>query len=1570
MQRPSASVVVLAWNAWDETRACLGSVLGTCADGDEVIVVDNGSLDGTAAGLASMPGLTVLTNAVNAGFAGGCNQGAAVAGGDVLVFLNSDTLVTGEWLDRLVAPFADPSIAASGPRSNFVSGPQLIDSVPYSTGDLAGQDRFARQWAAGHAGQRRDVDRLVGFCLAVRASAFASVGGFDTLFEGGGYEDDDLCRRLRQAGGRLVICDDAYVHHIGHASFDANGVDWAATELANRQRFLAKHAPTPAAAAGPGRPLVSLCMIVRDEEDLLSECIASATTLADEVVVYDTGSTDGTVALARGLGATVIEGFWDDDFARARNASLDHCHGQWILWLDADEVLSGDLGILRRRLSEGWDPTQGYVLRIENLMGNGLSSRTEHVACRLFRSDVGHWTGRLHEQVVQRGSGDQLEMMVLLPDAHIVHRGYLDSIYQSRHKSERNLRLAEAEVGDDSHDRPYALMNLGRSRVAAGRFSDAVGPLREAADSTDNPTVQRSSLRTLVDALLADGRPAEALDVALELRPLVSSPPMADIAEGRCRIALGEVEEGLRLLEQVRESGADEDGFGYSPHTLAAIRGGVLAALGRHGEAADLVLAAVRSEGALDLHVSQLCDWLLAAGRDVGEISSAVPEDSLRALAAQALHVAPDTADALLDGLAVRFPSALEPLAVAARTAHRLPVARALVWSARMRRAGLAFECPLVRIVEDGELDPRSRLRAAAAAYGSFGEQKVMAAARRITAEIGSEAMREEVQRISPLLADLLSRSSEREAELVALNLGCGGDRRPGYVNVDSRRGGADLVADVGAVPLADGCAREIMALDILQHLNVWQVPAVLAEWFRLLAGGGRLVLRVPNLEALGRRLVEAQAIEDVIRDIYGGHRFGPGGALDAHHTGWTPALLSEQLVRAGFSVQANDGQLQMTVVAERVPTEIRRPGTDPAAPSPRATIAIPLFNQAEATLRCLRSIASTEAGATFEVVLVDNGSTDATANLLEAVGGDVTVIRNATNLGFARACNQAAAVARSEVLVLLNNDTEVCDGWLARLLAVLDRHPETAAVGGRLLYPDGRIQHAGIRLCLDDPSGMLDGTLIQDEVGEVRLDTGVEAVTGACMAVRLDDYRAVGGLDEGFWNGNEDVDLCLSLRERGRLVAYEPACTVLHHESRSGPERWRRAAENRRRLHDRWAHLASSRQRRPRPVPAPRFPRPRRGGLNVVGCLEAALGRGELTRALVESAEAAGIPVSTAVSRLHPGSDTVTFARRGMPFEWDTNLVVATAEQYLRVAEEVGVDAFRDRYCIGMWLWELDVPSPAMADAAQLLHEIWVPNVFVAASVRQVVTDRPVTVVPVPLRTRVAPLKVARGDIAMPEGFVFASAIDFESGTARRNPVGLVRAFTRAFRDGEGPHLYLKTINRDADPAGWRALVEAIADRTDIVVTETVFDDERMRAVVALADCYVSMHRSVAAGRAMAEAMAEGVPVIATGYSGNLDFMDRSNSLLVPYELVPVGPGARRYPPAATWAEPDEDAAADLMRQVWEDPAAARRRAEPARAAIRARHNPEVCGLIMRERLDALAAARYGASAVALDRS
>lgn len=221
-------------------------------------------------------------------------------------------------------------------------------------------------------------------------------------------------------------------------------------------------------------------------------------------------------------------------------------------------------------------------------------------------------------------------------------------------------------------------------------------------------------------------------------------------------------------------------------------------------------------------------------------------------------------------------------------------------------------------------------------------------------------------------------------------------------------------------------------------------------------------------------------------------------------------------------------------------------------------SVIIPLYNRHDLTVFCVDSIRYHTPD--VEIVLVDNGSTDETELI-------PVTIRNKKNLGFAKACNQGADVATRDNLVFLNNDTIVHQGWLT-----FTRHlnrAETGCVGPKLIYPSGRIQSAGITVDFTEPLGREAKNISYDWAIQT---TEVAAVTGACLAIRKELFEQLDGFDTGYWNGYEDVDLCLKATAAGYCNYYDPASKVTHAESQSGPERWSQVDQNIDRLRTKWS--------------------------------------------------------------------------------------------------------------------------------------------------------------------------------------------------------------------------------------------------------------------------------------------------------------------------------------------------------------------------------------------------------------
>ncbi|WP_337289338.1 glycosyltransferase [Candidatus Methylomirabilis sp.] len=243
MEGQLTSIIILTHNGLEHTRKCLASIEAHTPELHELVIVDNGSDDGTIEYLrsymAAHDNVRVIANRSNRGFAAGNNQGLALARGDYLLLLNNDTIVTIGWLQRMLQVFlAHPDVGIVGPMSNYVSGPQLVREVSYKGPE--GLEAFAVKWAQGHDGQSAEATRVVGFCLLTRKEVIARIGGLDEQFGSGNFEDDDFCIRAFQVGFRARIALDAFIHHTGSQTFKSAKIDYRQSLMRNWELFKAK----------------------------------------------------------------------------------------------------------------------------------------------------------------------------------------------------------------------------------------------------------------------------------------------------------------------------------------------------------------------------------------------------------------------------------------------------------------------------------------------------------------------------------------------------------------------------------------------------------------------------------------------------------------------------------------------------------------------------------------------------------------------------------------------------------------------------------------------------------------------------------------------------------------------------------------------------------------------------------------------------------------------------------------------------------------------------------------------------------------------------------------------------------------------------------------------------------------------------------------------------------------------------------------------------------------------------------------------------------------------------------
>jgi glycosyltransferase involved in cell wall biosynthesis len=426
-------------------------------------------------------------------------------------------------------------------------------------------------------------------------------------------------------------------------------------------------------------------------------------------------------------------------------------------------------------------------------------------------------------------------------------------------------------------------------------------------------------------------------------------------------------------------------------------------------------------------------------------------------------------------------------------------------------------------------------------------------------------------------------------------------------------------------------------------------------------------------------------------------------------------------------------------------------------------------------------------------------------------------------------------------------------------------------------------------------------------------------------------------------------ADAGMRFRRRAYRRAVEPLLPVLKPLVRRtiarNPQVWDRIVTTRMRL------TGDPRFRSPAPATA----RPTRGfGVNVAGYVQSEKGVGEAMRSELRSLEAAGIPyvVNNFVDHYSDNRDDSVDHRQENPHP--VNLVHVNADQVVHFAATNGVRYFQHRYNVGHWVWELAQFPDEYRRAFDFFDEVWVPTAFAQDAIARV-APVPVVRVPYSIAPR-PPTTRTRAQFGWPpERYVFLFMFDFSSYLGRKNPLALLQAFAAAFTPRDEVLLVMKCVHPEIAPKAWESFCEA-AHVPNVMIMSDILPREEIDALMQLADCYVSLHRSEGFGLTIAEAMSHGKPAIATGYSGNMDFMTAANSLAVRHRLIELDADHGPYRRGMVWADPDLDHAAELMRWVYTNRELAAAIGERARQDLRAAYAPSATGKLVRARLEHIA--------------
>jgi glycosyltransferase involved in cell wall biosynthesis len=360
--------------------------------------------------------------------------------------------------------------------------------------------------------------------------------------------------------------------------------------------------------------------------------------------------------------------------------------------------------------------------------------------------------------------------------------------------------------------------------------------------------------------------------------------------------------------------------------------------------------------------------------------------------------------------------------------------------------------------------------------------------------------------------------------------------------------------------------------------------------------------------------------------------------------------------------------------------------------------------------------------------------------------------------------------------------------------------------------------------------------------------------------------------------------------------------------------------------------------------------------GVNIIGCFKGELGIGESARSSIRAFSAIPVAVNAVDYRLGFKSrmnEEVSYDLKNSLQPYDINLFHVNGDLTLAAYNEMGSDLCNGAYNIGYWVWETSEMPKQWLHALPVLDEIWTASNFcrevIAKKVSLPVVRIPHNIAPVPTAL------VGREEFGIPaRGFVFLSMVDFFSTPERKNPMGCISAFFKAFgKRPEGIYLVLKISNSKSRVEVLQA-IEKFTDSTEsIILVDKYLDRARINALISCCNCYVSLHRAEGFGLPLAEAMYYGKPVVATAWSGNMDFMNKDNSFPVNYSLVQIEHNVEHYTRGAYWAEPNIDHAAELMRKVVSDSDEVLRICHNAEQTIREQYSPTSVGAMILDRLE-----------------
>jgi GT2 family glycosyltransferase len=602
-------------------------------------------------------------------------------------------------------------------------------------------------------------------------------------------------------------------------------------------------------------------------------------------------------------------------------------------------------------------------------------------------------------------------------------------------------------------------------------------------------------------------------------------------------------------------------------------------------------------------------------------------------------------------------------------------------------------------------------------------------------------------------------------------------------------------------------------------------------------------------------------------------------------------------------------------------------------------------WNGLEYTKACLDSIRLKTSFNRYDIVVADNGSTDGTVEYLQAQS-DVKTVYNDANLGFAKGSNVAIAQTdpQSDV-ILLNNDTEIVQpDWISALQRVAHSADDIGMVGCRLIRPDGMLQHMGAYLPVDTFAGEQIGACERD-INQFPGNHDVESVVFACVYLKRATLEAVGLLDEEYFSYFEDTDYCLRVKERGLRVVCCGDVRVVHHEHVS--TRVNGVSQNKMFT----AGQAVFRRKWEAKLVAERYTR--KIGWNSL--MNFPTGYAISSRELATALDRNGVHVAYQYvygpGTLFPPEEPEKSETRGA----DMIRARPLDAERPQVVYGQGDIFYRHfgAYKIGFTMLETDGIPAEWARQANLMDEVWCPSTFNAKTFRDSGVTRPIHVIPLGIDPAYFNPRIHSSRVS--DRYTFLSV--FEWGE-RKAPELLLRAFNEEFSSTEPVVLVCKMLNADTSVNVHdeiRRLVLNPGGGQIHVTLNHVVPSYQLGVLYRSADCFVLTTRGEGWGMPILEAMACGLPVIATDWSAQCDFMNAGNAYPLAVERLVPAVAKCPYYNGFRWAQPSYWDLRRQMRHVYENAGEARAVGERASREVLSRWTWDNAALKMIERLDAL---------------